>query len=178
MWSANVMAESLPRLLDKKPEMVRSGLEDIHQLTKSCLVEVRTLLFELRPNALIETDLSELLEQLTKAFSGRTQIPVLLSIDSEIDLPSSQKIGVYRIAQEALANVARHANAQQVWLEFHNNDSGYALIIRDDGIGFNLNETPSGHLGIQIMRERAEEMNARLTIESRLSIGTSIRLFS
>ena len=168
----------LPRLLDKKPEMVRSGLEDIHQLTRSCLAEVRTLLFELRPNALIETDLCELLNQLTKAFSGRTQIPVSLSIDSEIDLPSSQHIGVYRIAQEALTNVARHANAQRVWIEFHNDDSGYVLLIRDDGIGFNLNETPSGHLGIQIMRERAEEMNAQLLIESIPSIGTSIRLCS
>lgn len=176
LFSASVIAESLPRLLDHNPDLVRSGLEDLHEMTRGTLAEMRTLLFELRPKSLAETEISELFSQLTAAFTGRTRIPVELNVDSHIDLPPSQQIGIYRILQESLNNISRHAQAENVLIDLESTETGYMLCIRDDGIGFDPDEIPNGHFGVHIMRERAEEMKANLSIESYPDSGTTITL--
>ncbi len=176
LFSASVIAESLPRLFDHNPELVNEGLHDLQQLTKGTLAEMRTLLFELRPDALEEADLDELLQQLTVAITGRTQIPISLRVDSSIDLPPSQQIGIYRITQEALNNVSRHSQAKQVKIELKDSSRGYTLSICDDGKGFEPSRVPSGHFGLQIIRERASGMGADVVIKSRPGKGTCIEV--
>jgi len=83
---------------------------------------------------------------------------------------------VHRIAQEAIENVSRHAQAKRLRVHLSNNGQGATLIIEDDGRGFDPKETPSGHFGLVGMRERAELAGGRLTIESEKGKGTKVTL--
>ena len=80
LFSANIIAEALPRLWDRDPESVRGRLPQLHRLTSGALAEMRTLLLELRPNALVDVKLSELLQQAVDAFSGRSQTVATLTL--------------------------------------------------------------------------------------------------
>jgi len=89
-------------------------LEELLQLTRGALAEMRTLLLELRPAALIEADLGNLLRQLAEALTGREGIPITVTVEGHSALPAPVQIALYRIAQEALNNISKHACAQQV----------------------------------------------------------------
>jgi signal transduction histidine kinase len=135
---------------------------------------MRTLLFELRPEALEEARLEVLLEQLGDALRGRSRVPVEISIEGEADLPREVKIGLYRIAQEAFNNIARHARATQVTASLQYLSDRVMLTIEDDGKGFDPNAVPAERMGLRIMRERAEGMGAELRVESEPGRGTKV----
>jgi signal transduction histidine kinase len=152
-------------------------LEDLRRLTRGALAEMRVLLAELRPSTLTDAELGELLRLLGNAFTGRTNIPVAVRLNGEGGLPHDLQVVVYRICQEALNNIAKHANASQVEIELRRDDEGLELHIRDNGRGFATEElAPSGHYGLGMMRERAEAVNAVLTLASRPGQGTEIIL--
>ncbi|PJF41911.1 MAG: hypothetical protein CUN55_10985 [Phototrophicales bacterium] len=176
LFSASMIAETLPRLMERNPNEVVSGLRKLSQLTKGALAEMRTLLLELRPASFEQSNMLVLLEHLANAFTGRTQIPVELSGDADIALPLEVKVVFYRIAQEALNNVMKHARATQVWLQFHQLDNVTTLCIEDDGRGFNLGQVSGERMGLSIMQERAASINARLQVNSALDEGTEIIL--
>ncbi|NIS83204.1 MAG: GAF domain-containing protein, partial [Anaerolineales bacterium] len=113
LFSASLVAEVLPRLWEKDPELARSRLENLNELTKGALAEMRTLLIELRPSAIAEADLEDLIRQLAESTIGRARIPVDLHIEGTCDLASEAKVVFYRIAQEALNNVAKHSKADK-----------------------------------------------------------------
>ena len=197
LFSAGLIAEVLPRLWDRDPVEARLSLEDLRRLTSGALAEMRELLAELRPSVLTDSSLGDLLRQLTNAFTGRTNIPVSLTIAGEHVLSAEIQVALYRICQEALNNIAKHAGASQVEIDLQY-DAGVAqasssvayagkpqvvvvnlveMRIRDDGHGFDPNQsTASGHYGLDMMRERAEAVGARLTVTSRPSHGTEITL--
>lgn len=179
LFSASLIAEVLPRLWEKNPEDGRSRLEELRQLTRGALAEMRTLLFELRPATLVEAALEDLLRQLTEAITGRARIPVALKIEGRGKLATEVKIALYRIAQEALNNIAKHsaASAAEVLLKYEEGCGGVRLKISDDGKGFEPRKVTSEHLGVGIMRERAEAIGAELRVESRLGSGTDIILY-
>ena len=197
LFSASLIADVLPRLWERDPQVGRVRLEEVRQLTRGALAEMRTLLLELRPAALVEAEMSELLRQLAEALRGRVRVPVTVEVDRECPLPPEVKVALYRIAQEALNNVAKHANASQVTVSLHSSPfslpgSGAGgegaplslpgrgegvrveMIIRDDGHGFDPHSAPPDHLGLGIMGERAEAINARLTIQSEVGRGTEV----
>lgn len=176
LFSASVIAESLPLLLDRDPELVRSGLEDLHALTLGAAAEMRTLLFELRPTDVVETDLDELVGQLSDAFTRTTHVPASLSVDAGIRLPPGIQVGVYRIVQEALNNITKHAHAKHVWIDLTYQNGVLRLQIRDDGRGFDTGQLPVSHMGVRIMRERAAEIGATIEVRSAIGAGTSILL--
>ncbi len=141
---------------------------------------MRALLAELRPSTLTDSNLGDLLRLLGNAFTGRTNIPVIVTIHGDRNLRANVQVALYRICQEALNNIAKHGKASQVeiTLVHAKQEEGLPQItIRDNGRGFDPSVTPpSGHYGLGMMRERAEALGAVLTITSQPGSGTQIDL--
>jgi signal transduction histidine kinase len=176
LFSASLIAEVLPKIWARNPAQGAERLEELRQLTRGALAEMRTLLLELRPAVLTEVPLADLLRQLGEAFTGRWRVPVALRVDGEGTLPPDVQVVFYRIAQESLNNVAKHAGASRVEIELAYGDGEVRLAVCDDGRGFDVGEVPSGHFGVAIMRERAEAVDADVAVESCPGGGTTVRL--
>lgn len=177
LFSASLIAEVLPRLWEQRPDEVRESLEDLRRLTRGALAEMRGLLVELRPLVLTDTDLDELLRLLGDALTGRTNIPVLISVSGQAALPSDVQIMFYRLCQEALNNIAKHSEASQVTIDLLYKGETATLTIRDDGLGFDPERTSPGHYGLIMMHERAKAVGASLSIASRPGQGTEIVVY-
>jgi signal transduction histidine kinase len=176
LFSASLIAEVLPRLWAKDPERGQQQLEEVRLLTRGALAEMRSLLLELRPEALVKAKMDDLLRQLGRAMTGRTGVPVSVSADVQCPLPAEVRVALYRIAQEALNNAAKHAEASQVDVHFRCNEGRAELSIGDNGKGFDPNQVPPGCLGLGIMRERASAIGADLRVQSQLGQGTEINV--
>lgn len=176
LFSASLIADVLPRLVERHPDESVRRLEDLRQLTRGALAEMRTLLLELRPATLMEVSIEELLRQLTEAARGRARIPVDVEVTLAAPLPPEVKVAYYYVAQEALNNVAKHARAQRVSVTLRAAPESVEMMIGDDGVGFDAATVTAEHLGLAIMRERSEAIGASLAIESRPGAGTTIAL--
>ncbi len=164
----------MPRLWERDKEAALKKLEEVRQLTRGALAEMRTLLFELRPAALVDAELNDLLRQLAESVTGRTRLPVTLEINGYCKIPSDVKIGFYRIAQEALNNIAKHSEANHAQIILKCQPDRVGLQISDDGHGFEISNSGSGSFGLKNMKERAEQASALLKIESTPGQGTEI----
>jgi len=146
------------------------------------LAEMRTLLLELNPAALEAQELPVLLRQLAQAMMARTHTSVTTTLAGECTVPANVKVALYRITQEALNNVVKHAGARRVRVNLHCLEARpgereralTVLSIRDDGCGFDLDEPQSSGMGIGIMRDRAREIDAALSITSQPDLGTEV----
>ncbi len=176
LFSAGLIAEVLPRLWEKNPVEGRQSLEDLRRLTRGALAEMRALLAELRPEVLIDSELGDLLHQLGSAFTGRTNISVVVTVVGQGDLPPDVQVAFYRLIQEAFNNIAKHARANQVDIHLQYEAGTVELYLRDDGRGFDTEKIASGHFGLGMMRERAEAVGAELIITSRPGKGTEIAI--
>ncbi len=176
LFSACLIAEVLPRLWERDQDEGRRRLEEVRQLSRSALAEMRTLLFELRPAALAEAELGDLLRQLADTITGRGRLPVTVEISSRTTLPSEVKVAFYRIAQEALNNVAKHSGATEAKVNLDCQMDKAILTVSDNGRGFDKASLPADSLGIGIMRERAEAVGAGLEIESKAERGTVVKV--
>ncbi len=177
LFSASLIAEVLPRLWEQRPDEVRESLEDLRRLTRGALAEMRGLLVELRPLVLTDTELDELLRLLGDALTGRTNIPVIISVSGQAALPADVQIMFYRLCQEALNNIAKHSEASQVTIDLLYEGETVTLTIRDDGRGFDPERTGSGHYGLIMMHERAKAAGAALSIISQPGQGTEIAVY-
>jgi signal transduction histidine kinase len=182
LFSASLISEAVPDLWETDPQEGRVLLAELSQLSRGALAEMRTLLLELRPAALIEANLRDLLRQLGEAVAGRAGVPVTVTVDDPGPLPEDVHVAFYRIAQEALNNVVKHARADQVTVSLRCLDGddadsdqfGMELTISDNGRGFDLAQVPPERLGLGIIRERAQALDADLQIESSPGQGTRI----
>jgi nitrate/nitrite-specific signal transduction histidine kinase len=176
LFSANLIADVIPRIWKRNPEEGLQNLGELRQLTRGALAEMRTLLLEMRPESLERADIKSLLTQLADAFIGRVRVPVSLSIQGECELAHEVKIVFYRVAQEALNNIAKHSGARQVELSLKCQPDQISLSIKDDGLGFDPSSITPDHMGIAIMRERAISIGASLKIDSQVGQGTTVEL--
>lgn len=175
LFSASLIAEVLPRIWERDPQAGRARLSELQELTSGALAEMRTLLLELRPAALLEAEIGELFQQLAAATMGKSRIPVHLDIQCQETLPPDVKVALYRIAQEALNNVVKHAkHASAVQVTLLGREGTVLLEITDDGAGFDLRSIPPTHLGLGIMNERAAQIGADLIVDSRPGRGTRV----
>ncbi len=174
LFSASLIAEVLPRLWERNPDEARKRLEELRQLTRGALAEMRTLLLELRPATLVDASLGELLRQLAESITGRARIPVNLKVEGECPPSAELKIAFYRIAQEALNNVAKHSQATQASVNLQCQSDKIELLIEDNGKGFEINHRSPNSLGLEIMQERAKSINAAVNIKSQPDRGTII----
>jgi signal transduction histidine kinase len=173
LFSASLIAEVLPDLWKMNESEGWRRLEELRQLTRGALAEMRTLLVELRPNALVEIPLPDLLRQLCESLIGRARLPIQLSIDGQRKLPPEVQVSLYRITQEALNNVVKHSKATQAVVTLRLNGAIH-LSIADNGCGFEIAKVPPDHLGLKIMCERADAIGAKLSVYSEPGEGTQI----
>ena len=185
LFSISLIARSTEVVLQregKHSDEVMEKLADLRHLTQGALAEMRALIFELRPGALEEEGLVEALRKHTAAVQGREmlQIDVIVSC-SEPDLagqiPRLKPVAeeaLYRIAQEAMHNVAKHARATHVEVCLEVENGSLTMRVKDNGTGFDRDKTPPGHMGLGTMRQRTELLNGEFTIETQPGKGTTI----
>ncbi len=176
LFSASMIADVLPKIWDRHPEEGQRRLEELRQLTRGALSEMRTLLVELRPAALVDTDLGDLLGHQVNAFKARARLTVDFECNCEYNPPPEIKETVYRVAQEAFNNIAKHAEAAHVAVILKTRADSVQLTIRDDGSGFDVAAAASEGLGLGIMAERAQNVGAQLEIHSQIGVGTQLRV--
>lgn len=177
LFSTTLTAEVLPRIWEKDPKEGQKKLAELRELTRGALAEMRTLLMELRPDALADAELKDLLRHLTNAFIARARIPIQLSVEGCVEPPLDVKIAFYRVAQEALNNIAKHSEANQVALSLTCQGEMVALNVRDDGQGFEPNRDPGAdHFGLRIIQERAEQIGAKVELSSQVGHGTEVNM--
>lgn len=156
---------------------VGESLEELQDLTQGALAEIRTLLLELRPSALLEADLGDLLRQLCTTSKGRSRLRVTFHSRGKADTTPDVHVTFFRIAQESLNNIIKHSRAKHADVRLIRQMGQVELVIVDDGMGFDTQSTKPSHMGIKIMQERAQDANIALTITSVPKSGTTIRAF-
>jgi len=180
LFAANVMAGTLARTLEREPTMdvalVRERAAALERLNRGALAEMRLLMVELRPDALEQAPLADLLKLAIEALSCRGEIRVESTLARDDPLPPSARIQVYRIAQEALSNIGKHSGATQAVVQWQVDGERASLRIADDGRGFDPGHSRPGHFGLDNMRSRALEIGARLTITSAPGEGTELKV--
>ncbi len=174
LFSMTLLSRSIEILLVKDPEQVPGKLASLRELQREALAEMRALIFELRPGNVEENGLIQALRTHSAALSGRIGLPVVVEGEL-VERPSLDcEEGLYRIAQEALHNVVKHAGAKQVRVEVGRVPDGIHLRVVDDGRGFDPGAVPDGHLGLAGMQARAERLGGVLTVTSVRDGGTTI----
>jgi PAS domain S-box-containing protein len=176
LFSMTLLTRTTEILLDRDPEKARDKLGTLRDLQREALAEMRALIFELRPGNLEQDGLDRALKTHTAALSGRIGLPIVVSTNLDDRLPIEIEDVIYRIAQEALHNIVKHAGARQVHVELEGRPDTVSLRIVDDGQGFDPTNIPEGHLGLAGMRARAAKIGGRLTIRSRPGSGTTVEL--
>ena len=173
LFSASVIADSLTKSDLRDTAKAKKGLEKLTQLSRGALAEMRSLLVELRPRAIVQTPLSDLITNLCNSVRGRSEMEVALEIVGQPRLftPDVQ-LQLYRMCQEILNNTWKHSQASVVNVELRFHNESVEVVIADDGIGFDLDTIPANHYGINIMQERAEKIGADLNIDIALEEGT------
>ena len=172
LWTATLLAETLARASDLSSEQ-RDRADRLHALTAGALSEMRTLLLELRPSVIEQTPFADLVDQLVSAFESRRRAKCEVHLDRDVEPLPTVKVALYRILQESLNNVSRHANAGHVRICLEVTGDALELRVRDDGAGFEMGSA-SEHFGLRIMAERAAEIGASLQVDSRLGEGTTV----
>lgn len=170
--SLTVALLTLKRAVDRAPETIRQELEDTQETVRASLDEVRGIARRLRPDALDDLGLQSALNALCTEFTAATDISVVRHLAPLARLRPDVELVCYRVAQEGLTNIARHARATKAWLDVGVGAGQLVLRVADDGVGGVEHEGA----GIGGMRERALLVGATLTIESPQGDGTEIRL--
>jgi PAS domain S-box-containing protein len=176
LFSASLIADVLPDLWEIDPAEAQATTEELRQLARGALAEMRTLLLELRPDAITQASLVDLLKQLSQALIGRAQLPVHLDVHAERSLPPDVQVAFYRIAQESLNNIVKYARAGRVDILLALEPERALMQICDDGIGFDKRAIKPSSLGMRIMRERAQGIGADFEISSRIGEGSTVSI--
>jgi signal transduction histidine kinase len=163
-------------LLERDPLKAVEPLEYCLSLAEAGLAEMRALIFELRPESLELEGIVAALSKQAAALRARYSIQAQEAYCPEPPVPLAVKEALFRIAQEALQNVIKHAHASQVALSLDHTSGVLSLEIRDNGLGFVVAESYPGHLGMKSMGERAEQVGGSFQVESTPGQGTTIRV--
>jgi signal transduction histidine kinase len=171
-------AEAAGVLLDRDPAEAREQLGRLQRHAQEALDELRALIFELRPPELERDGLCGTLRKHVELLRRQHAVPIELESDQDVPRDTRRDEEVLRIAQEALQNALRHADATRIAVRLHRLDGKLQLEVEDDGVGFDQNaaELRSRRLGLTSMEERAQRLGARLEIRSAAGAGTIVRL--
>jgi signal transduction histidine kinase len=178
LYSLHLLSEA-GRQLAVAGDLDRVGeyLERLGDISQQALKEMRLLVYELRPLVLMREGLVGALQQRLDAVEKRAGVDARLLIKGEVDLPASMEEGLYRIAQEALNNVLKHAGATSVTVTVRNEGDRVELEIADNGAGFDpAAMIDHGGMGLVSMRERAEKMGGSFAVLSAPAEGTRVKV--
>jgi nitrate/nitrite-specific signal transduction histidine kinase len=181
LYGVTLYAEAASRLLSAgDTEQAAENLDDLRETAQEALREIRLLIYELRPLILEEQGLVAALGARLESVESRSGLRTAFEFEERLQqqrLPLDMETGLYRIAQEALNNILKHAHAGEVRVRLLTPDNVVLLEIADDGHGFDpANGAHQGRLGLHTMRERATLLGGRLAIDSRPGDGTRIKV--
>ncbi|MCS6880680.1 MAG: sensor histidine kinase [Oscillochloridaceae bacterium] len=175
LFSLTMLAAAARRTLQTRPDLTFDRLVEIEESARRALEETRSLIFALRPAALDGRGLAPALRDLVPALRERQGLYVTLRITGERPLPLEHEQALFRIVQEALANVARHSGVREAEVVLHYNDDVVTLEVRDEGRGFDPDAARNPRaIGLHSMTERAEALGGRIAIRSAPNQGTTI----
>jgi PAS domain S-box-containing protein len=177
LFSMTLTARAAEMLVDRDSPAAVEKLAELRELAQDALAEMRALIFELRPGSLTEEGLVRALRKHIAAVQGRTGMPVVFEADEIAGLSPEIEEALYRICQEALHNVVKHAAASRVQIELRRDGGCVRLVVTDDGMGFDAaTASRGGHLGLAGMRTRVERFSGRLTVESSPGKGARLQI--
>jgi signal transduction histidine kinase len=177
LYGLTLQSEAASRKLAAgQSDAVQTYLDQIQEDAKQTLQETRLLIFELRPPILESSGLAAALKARLDSVEARSGLTMQLNLEEISGLPSHVETGLYRIAQEALNNAARHAGSGKLNVLLMHSNGVVILEIADDGVGFDTAAVPAGSVGLKGMAERVEQLNGRMTIESGPQKGTKVRV--
>jgi two-component system, NarL family, sensor histidine kinase LiaS len=177
LFSLSAHSATLPALIEQNAPEAMLLSQNIAQLAEQVNLDLRALLMSLRPANMIQRSLSDAIETLCQQFQDAHHIPVdcTLMLQGK-HIPSGLQDALYRITQEALNNIHKHARAKTVTVSIVEGKHQLIASITDDGVGFDINNLVNGHLGLMNMRERARAVGGQMTIESDSGHGTTIKV--
>jgi PAS domain S-box-containing protein len=174
LFSMGLTLRTLELLLGADTDAARGKLVELRELQKDALAEMRTLIFELRPSSLESDGLVQALRTHATAVQRRTGLIIVVDAEPVERLPLPAEEALYRIGQEAIHNIVKHANAANATIRIARDGANVRLTVTDDGTGFDPEVVPRGHLGLIGMRQRIELVGGELRVESRAGHGTAI----
>jgi signal transduction histidine kinase len=174
----NLTVQSARLLLGRDPDRAAGQLERLEELAAGAMGEIQALVSQLHPRSLAKEGLPAALRRLAAERQARDGLQVTLHVDGERALPEAVAAGLFRIAQEALANVVKHSGTLEATIRLNLADGASFLEVDDSGLGFDpqIALDQHGHLGLAGMEERAREIGWSLSIESQPGCGTRIRV--
>ncbi len=170
----NMIADGLDDQWRTDPKQAERATVELHRLTSGAIAEMRSLLRELRPRTILETDLHTLIDQFVEGVAIRHGLASDVSIDVVGELDPDVHLSLYRITQEAINNVAKHAGATHLSVDVDADEQRAALRVTDDGCGFDPAAVTRGSMGLDVMRERADAIGASIRIGDAPSAGTLV----
>ncbi|MGY1708318.1 GAF domain-containing sensor histidine kinase [Geodermatophilus sp. SYSU D00758] len=176
LYGIGLGARTIRELLDRDPSRITGAADYVLQLAEEGLTEIRDLIFQMRPESPDREGLRAALTREADAVRARHGIVVETFLDDVPTCSVQVQHTLYRIAQEALHNAARHAHARRVEVRLRAHGSTLALDVDDDGVGFRPDDEYPQHLGLRSMRERAAMIGGALEIDSSPGAGTRVRL--
>lgn len=177
IFSMNLTVQAARMLVDKNPGGVAGQLDRLQELAHSAAGEIRVLVNQLRPRSIADEGLAAALRRLAAERQARDGLQVCLEVSGQKELPEPVTLGLYRIAQEALNNVARHAGTAEVAVRLQLDSCPAYLEVEDHGAGFVPGQvTSQGHFGLAGMAERARELGWRWQLDAQPGRGTRIRV--
>jgi len=178
LYSASLYINAAKMALSKgKDEVVAENLQELHNMTREAMLDMRLLIFELHPPILETEGLVTALQTRLESVEARSGIQAEFNVVGEQRLPLSVEIELYRIAQEALTNVVKHAKAQQVSVYMQFDDDSFRMKVWDNGVGFDSKKmNQSGGRGLSGIQERIERINGQLYVESAPGKGTTLEV--
>mgnify|MGYP005836641035 CR=1 FL=1 len=178
LFSIVLNAEAANALLARDVDRARQTIERLQEVAQDALAEMRSLIYELRPPHLGEEDLESALQRYADIVQRRYQIPITMRLTGETPLPRDLEQSLYRIAQEALANVIKHAQAKHVEIALGRDQHEVSLMIRDDGVGFDPTSLAhdSHAFGLISMRDRTELLGGIFEVTARPGEGTCVHV--
>jgi signal transduction histidine kinase len=176
LYSIGLGTKTARAALDHNPTQLAEALDYVNRLAEAGQVEMRALIFELRPETLRTDGLVAALEKEVAVLQKRHQLDVQVHLCPEPPVSLTIKETLYRVSQEAIHNIVKHAHATQASLSLEYSENRVCLEISDNGIGFDPMAEYPGHLGLKSMRERAAQCNGQVQIDSAPDNGTKVRL--
>jgi signal transduction histidine kinase len=176
LFSMTLTTRTIELLLDRDLDQARARIQELRELEKDALAEMRGLIFELRPANIEANGLTQAVRTHAAAVEGRTGLPIAVDCGIVDRLPVEIESGLYRIAQEAIHNVVKHASAKQVHIALEQENGSVHLTVEDDGVGFDPKSSSPGTLGLAGMRHRAERLGGTFTVESQPGHGSRVEV--
>lgn len=174
LFGITLGASSLKRALENRPEQVPKLVDYVLSLAHTGQTEMRSLLYELGPEAMGAEGLVAALEKQAAALSSRYELRMEAAFCAEPALSLEARHDLYRIAQEALHNIVKHARARRIELTLVQGEQIVILTVRDDGVGFDPAASHDGHYGQQSLRDRARRLGGSLQLVSAPGAGTTV----